>query len=448
MGMFLTRRRGAGPQISTAHATSLVFMGQIGSALGYFVAVLVLARALVPAERGTLAFVVSTSILTAEVASFGIPSAVAYYASRRSRRAASILGEAVRFSLISGTVLGVAAALTIAVLGLQPPGVDRLALVALAGGAVSTMVGTLGGIFLVSIRRPVAFLIAGLGNSWIYASAVVICFAAGVLDLRLTIILWVTTRAAGAAFTLAVAIAMTGIRSGDARTRRLGLSYGRRAWIGSLATMVNARADQMLMGFISTEHALGIYAVAVNAAEVLGYLPNAIGATLTPRIARESSAYASTTATAAFRIIAPITASLALLAFATGWFLIPAAFGAAYAESVTPFALLLPGAVGTAALTTFSAALNGSNLAGRASIATSAMLATEITGDLLLIGPYGASGAAAAASLAFAVGGTTAAVLQHRQLPYPVRDLLPRPRELAAIGRSGLMRLRRRTEDG
>jgi O-antigen/teichoic acid export membrane protein len=212
--------------------------------------------------------------------------------------------------------------------------------------------------------------------------------------------------------------------------------------------MVNARADQMLMGFISTEHALGIYAVAVNAAEVLGYLPNAIGATLTPRIARESSAYASTTATAAFRIIAPITASLALLAFATGWFLIPAAFGAAYAESVTPFALLLPGAVGTAALTTFSAALNGSNLAGRASIATSAMLATEITGDLLLIGPYGASGAAAAASLAFAVGGTTAAVLQHRQLPYPVRDLLPRPRELAAIGRSGLMRLRRRTEDG
>ena len=45
------------------------------------------------------------------------------------------------------------------------------------------------------------------------------------------------------------------------------------ARIGSLSRFLNFRVDQILMGFLASEAALGIYAVAVNASEVLLYLP-------------------------------------------------------------------------------------------------------------------------------------------------------------------------------
>ena len=57
-------------------------------------------------------------------------------------------------------------------------------------------------------------------------------------------------------------------------------------WIGSLARFLNFRLDQVLMGFIATEAALGTYAVAVNASEVLLYLPSATAVALMPLVAR------------------------------------------------------------------------------------------------------------------------------------------------------------------
>ena len=56
--------------------------------------------------------------------------------------------------------------------------------------------------------------------------------------------------------------------------------------MGSLARFLNFRTDQILMGFIATEAALGFYAVAVNVSEVLLYLPSSAATALLPLIAR------------------------------------------------------------------------------------------------------------------------------------------------------------------
>ena len=82
-------------------------------------------------------------------------------------------------------------------------------------------------------------------------------------------------------------------RRGDDRSaipsRRLlveEIGFGIRLWIGSLARFLNFRTDQILMGFLASEAALGFYAVAVNASEVLLYLPSSAATALLPLIAR------------------------------------------------------------------------------------------------------------------------------------------------------------------
>jgi O-antigen/teichoic acid export membrane protein len=58
--------------------------------------------------------------------------------------------------------------------------------------------------------------------------------------------------------------------------------FGVRAWAVSASRFLSFRADQILMGFMRTEAALGIYAVAVNASEALLFLPFAIGSAIVP----------------------------------------------------------------------------------------------------------------------------------------------------------------------
>ena len=61
--------------------------------------------------------------------------------------------------------------------------------------------------------------------------------------------------------------------------------FGVRAWVGSLSTFLNFRLDQVIMGAISSNAALGVYAVAVNASEVELYVPQSVSSGLIPIIA-------------------------------------------------------------------------------------------------------------------------------------------------------------------
>ena len=78
----------------------------------------------------------------------------------------------------------------------------------------------------------------------------------------------------------------SGARTSDCSARRCGSACG--AWLGGVAHLLNARVDQVLMGLIASQAALGTYAVAVNASEVLFYLPSAVGTALLPVVARAS----------------------------------------------------------------------------------------------------------------------------------------------------------------
>ena len=192
------------------------------------------------------------------------------------------------------------------------------------------------------------------------------------------------------------------------------------------------RDDQILVGVIASDVALGLYAVAVNGAEILLFLSTAIATSLLPAVAREREASVDRTLRT-FRGAAVLALAGMLAAAAVGWFLIPAVFGSEFRGAVGPFMWLLPGALGYTALSIFSNALLAASAPGLSSLGSAAALGVGVALDLALIPVVGASGAAAAASVAFLAGGATVALLYRRGAGFGLRAMVPTRRDLAFL---------------
>jgi O-antigen/teichoic acid export membrane protein len=218
------------------------------------------------------------------------------------------------------------------------------------------------------------------------------------------------------------------------RLMRSSLSFGLRAWAGSLSRFLNFRFDQILMGFLASEAALGIYAVAVNASEALLYLPAATATALVPVAAQAAPSEGAKETLRAFRSAALVTAAAIAVAAILGPLLLPLLFGDAFRPSVGPFLWLLPGAIGFAATAVFSSGLMASSAPGLSSLGPVASLAVGVALDLVLIPRFGATGAAAAASAAFLAGGATALLAYSQRSPFAWRELLvPRRSDLNVL---------------
>jgi len=215
---------------------------------------------------------------------------------------------------------------------------------------------------------------------------------------------------------------------------RESIAFGARAWIGSMARFLNFRIDQLLMAFIASASALGVYAVAVNGAEVLLYFPSTTAVALMPLAARSDPLDRIDVVLRAFRSAALVTAVGAVVAAIIGPTLIPLVFGTAYDGSVAPFLWLLPGALGFAAMGVFSSALVASSLPGRSSAGPVVSLVVGLLLALLLIPMYGPSGAAAASTFAFLLGGLASLAVYRRHASFAWSSLLlPRRGDLDVL---------------
>jgi O-antigen/teichoic acid export membrane protein len=206
---------------------------------------------------------------------------------------------------------------------------------------------------------------------------------------------------------------------------------------------LNARVDQILVGLIASEVALGYYAVAVNGAEILLFMPTAIATSLLPAVAREQETTSGERSVRTFRAALVLTLASIVVAAGLGWLLIPLVFGSEFRDAVGPFMWLLPGALGYTALSIFSNSLLASRAPGLSSFGSVASLMAGVALDIALIPVFGASGAAAAASAAFLAGGAVAAVLYRRAAGFGWRDLVPTAEDLRFLRRVADRALRR-----
>jgi O-antigen/teichoic acid export membrane protein len=426
---------GAASTPSLTRGSILFFLAQVIGNAAYFLTVLILARGLGPANRGVLAFIIVCALITPRVADLGVVNATGLYAAQEPRRRPVIFGNAMTWAIVSALAgaLVICGALEL-LKDHRPAGIGPADLAAIAVAIVA-----------LAVQEECFFYLQGCGwfreralvsaaGPWGYAILLIVVWVVSGLTVTNAAVSWAAGQSLMALAVTVYCLRIAGIARPDFVLWRKMLHFGTRAWVGTMARFLNFRVDQLLMGFIATEAALGIYAVAVNASEILLYLPSAIGLVLTPVIARSGAAERVETTLRTFRILTAITTVSLIVAAILGPFLIPIAFGSAYDGAVVPFLWLLPGALGYAAMTAFSSAAIASEAPGRSSVGPFAALLVGVALDLILIPPLGADGAAIAASGAFLSGGLVALLAYKAIHPFGLRALIPTRADVSRFG--------------
>jgi O-antigen/teichoic acid export membrane protein len=409
-------------------------ISKVSGNLGYFAAVLLLARALGPTDRGAVAFITTTALVTSQLANLGVSSATSVFAARSPSLRPALLANITLVTLVGATTVGLCVVALLALVpGLRPEGIDADALALLALGTTASASAAAGYAYLQGCGRfgPFSYVQAGL--PWAYAVALaVIDFTVGLTIVR-ALAIWTAVEAVAGMLLLAAGAAGTGWSRPDIRVLRDVVRFGARAWIGSLSQLLNARTDQIIIGIISTEAVLGVYAVAVNASEVLYYLPSAVATALLPAIAASEPATRLERTLRVYRAILLLTLVLIVLAAALGPLVLPLVFGNPYQPAVIPFLLLLPSAIGFATMSVFTGSSLASLVPGRSSVGPLVALICQTTLDLILIPRAGASGASIAASVALLLGGVVAVSLYRSRFPFAWGLLRPGLGDLSTI---------------
>lgn len=415
-----------------ASNAALVLGSQMAANVGYFIAVLELARGLDPSGRGTVAFVSVTAMIMARVVNIGVDEATLVQAAQRPSKRPQLLSNLVLTVTATALVGGVVVSGSLLLFDGRPAGLDHTGVILLGATFVASGLGSAGLAFLRGCSRFRAYAGALLMAPWMYAGGLAITWVAVGLTPTRAIALWIAAHLLAALIQLSLSARRVGVRAPDQRLLAESLRFGVRAWAGGLSWAVNARVDQVLLGLMAAESVLGVYAVAVNASEVLFYLPAAVAYALVPFLATRGGDMREHTL-GALRSVLIFVAAASATAGLLGAALLPVVFGDAYSSSVGPYLWLLPAALGFSAAIVLSHALMAANKPGLSSVGPVVAVALLVLLDLLLIPAHGATGAAIACSGAW-IGGGLAAIAAHRwNDPWPWRSLVPGRADVVAL---------------
>jgi O-antigen/teichoic acid export membrane protein len=420
---------------SVARGSLIIFVAQLVANAGFFVAVLILARGLGPEGRGTVAFVIVSALILARFAALGLSESVLVFASSRPGLRPQLLANQLAFALTSATVVGGVTAGALLLLGASAPagiGANEVALIFV--GTIAVTLVDLIDAFVIGCGRIVQRAVVAAVTPWVYAGVIGILLAAGSLTVTRAGAGWATANALSALALVGIALGLASPTRPNLPLLRESIAFGVKAWVGMFASFLNMRFDQILLGLIATQTALGIYAVAVNGSEVLLYFPAALQQALIPALARVDPKARDEQTLRTFRIVLLLTTASLVVAVLLGPRLLPLLFGARFQGSVDAFLWLLPGALGFATAKVFSSALLASSSSGLYSVGAIAALITGISLDLILIPAYGAVGAAAAASAALLVSGTASLLLYRTRSRFRGVSLVPGPGDVAMLG--------------
>ena len=411
----------------------LLVAGVVGNT-GFFVSSLVIARSLGPTGRGTIAFFIVSVLVGTRLVSLGIAEATAVAAGRYPDRRPAVLAQAVVLS-IALAIGGGAVAVTVLNLATawRPQNIDSTMIMLIGIGIVVTTVSAAANGFLRGCARFRAYGGVMALAPWLYALCLGLLWARHELDIKSVAVVWLVAGGSNAMAALILATRVAGLSKLEPRLIWESMGFGIRAWAGSLAGMVNARIDQVIMGFITTEMILGFYSVAVNVSEVLLYLPQAIGSALLPAMLQRASEDRVAETVAVFRRLSVVTTAAAIAIAAVGAPLIPIVFGHAFRSSVAPFLLLLPSALGYGALLVAEAGLLAVGAPAEASLATVLAVVMGVVLDFVLVPPHGANGASIAASASWLTGGLVGIALLRRRGKTRWRNLIPGRNDIVAI---------------
>ncbi len=398
-----------------------------------FIASILLARLLGPADRGLLTIMLLASSLPVAFASFGLPMAMCYFVARPETRRGTVLGHSLAYAALLGAVF-------IPVFTIWG---DEIADVIAHGRGDEAW-------WLVGVLVPVTFLsYTTTSHIWgrldipygtvlmvvsrvLHLGAVVL--GVGLLGFGVTGGLMATLLSLGLIFVAGLPILLRdGLPTFHAPSFGRMLRYGVLIQIGTIAGLLNARLDVLVLQHYRPLDEVGHYVVAATVAEVVTILAIGFQGTIMPVMTREGPEGRASASTAAL-IHHNLLALLAVVAVAVlGPLLVLYVFGPEYRDALEPMFILLPGMVFLGAGMVGAGDLQGRGRPGAASLLALMAAAVTIGLDVAFLPSFGVPGAAVASLIAYVLFGFASVWALARVSGVPVRRLLtPARSDLAA----------------
>lgn len=200
--------------------------------------------------------------------------------------------------------------------------------------------------------------------------------------------------------------------------------YGWKTQLGNVSSYVNRSADQLVLSLFVAPSELGLYAVAVTTATVVGFFPQAAGMVTLAAGSSSNSVEARKIIGHSFRASLFWLIVVCSLLFILAPVLIKLIFGSAFARSATACRILLPGA---AALGLNQVLYDGARSLGQPVLPSYAEgFATAVTflGLWAFLPKFGFVGAAIASTLAYVSSLGLMLVLCRSRVRIGLRDLV------------------------
>jgi O-antigen/teichoic acid export membrane protein len=423
----------------------VLFGGQLfGLVIGVVNGIL-LARLLGPAGKGNYALVVLVPSTAMVLIQLGLPQAFGYFAARG--QTAGIVGKT--FTLTAVLCLA-AFAILLVILPVLHETIFR--------GIELPLI--LAGFLVLPLALNATFTTGVVTGRQAVRLYIAVNMAASVATLILLILilggLGPSVLAALAVYLIASSIQTVGLVIGARRVSTANptpervsyrelFSYGLPMYVGSLTSHFSYRIDVYLIALLIADASapLGFYSMAVSMAEMVFIFPGAVNTVFFPHVAgssREDSDRQVAQVSRVTLLLSALAAVLvAVLAAALFQFVLPA-----FADSMQPLLVLLPGVVALSVGNVTAGYVTGIGRPGIISVIGLAAFAANVVANLILIPPFGIVGAAAASLVSYTLSSLLMTVAAARFAGSSMRAFwVPRRDDVRVVVVNGLGLLRR-----
>jgi antigen flippase len=363
---------------------------------------IVIARALGPGGRGEIAAILLLAQLGVWFFSGGATEAVAFRLARNPQEGSRLLGTWVSIGIPLAVVAIAVAELVLPIL-FSAQTTDTIDL-----GRIYVA------IILVMMLQAVQYgMLLGGHDFFVYnlvrlvqpaliAVAYIVLWAVGALSVELA--LAINAAATIVAFAIAGGrlLRTQGFGRPSGRVLRETLSYGLRAHMGSIAGLVNARLDLLIVPAFLGAASVGLYSVATNVTSIIVTLTATIATIAMPVAARENKRSARTVIRT-LHVVLLIGVAIAMPLAALADVALNVVYGAEFGDAATALRILLPGVVLDAAAMVLWSGLLAVNRPFLSSVAAIPAAIITVVGLILFLEDGGIDAAAVVSTCAYSV---------------------------------------------
>jgi len=444
------------PEMSVGRNTLWVFVSNLVR-VGLTIATsVVLTRALGVSGRGEFALFTATAGVLSLILGWGLDSAIRYFVAKGPLDASSVAASLTVYLLALGPPLFLVVRGNDVFLSNQfllPWSIQTPAVEGLLVCAVVASVGFSGTAALLAGKMdftPLNLVSVGLA----FASLLVygVMFAAkvwGWFEVDTVVVLTAHTglMTTQLGFLVLLSWRRLGVRLPAALIRRPMLirmiRYGSIAHLATLLQFLNYRVDYWIVQHFRGDEGLGLYSLASSLAVMLWMLPRAAASVLLPATAASDVGASAAHAARMSRISVAVGALLVVPIVPSARWWITLLFGAEFADSSTPFLILLTGCIPFIASIVLASSLAGSDRLDINLRASGAGLMATIALDILLIPKFGLEGAAIASATSYLITTGMVVVGYSRMHGIPIHQYLVPTRSDLSYVTDGIRRVLR-----